>query len=421
MSSRNDEIEITITLVSPVGMSESISVGHTSTSLQDLTEWAKALFGLESPFTLRKDGTELSTLSQTLQQAGIVHGDLLAVHVAQREPSPRRVTVPAPSGGLDFSSLLAAAPSPAATSTSSTAAPPPVYYPGMQLDDAMSHNPHPETFISLIQQHESLFKELNYHQPRLAARLTNKSLQEATSIWLEELVKGGIRSALQKTETYHKEASFTKRLEANPNDEEARAYFDSQKAQGEIMSQYYQVMNEYPESMGRVLMLYISCKVNGHDIQAFVDSGAQSTIMSKNKAIECGILHLVDKRFEGVAVGVGTGKILGRIHLVSLQIGPSHFPCTVTVMDDGGLGSKDMDFLLGLDMLKRHLCHIDLEHHCVKFQLAPGKYYEAPFLHEKDLDESKGGTKGFDADKANEKLLKQNDDGDDDDKMGEDN
>ena len=30
----------------------------------------------------------------------------------------------------------------------------------------------------------------------------------------------------------------------------------------------------------------------------------------------------------------------------------------------------------------------------------------SPFLHEKDLDESKGGTKGFDADKANEELRK---------------
>jgi DNA damage-inducible protein 1 len=286
----------------------------------------------------------------------------------------------------------------------------------MHLDDAIAHNPHPQQFVSLLQQHESLFKELNYHQPRLAARLKNKSLADATAIWRDELVKGGIRSALQRTELYHKEASFRQRLQVNPNDEEAKAYFETQQNQGEIMSQYYQVMNEYPESMGRVLMLYIAAKVNGHDIQAFVDSGAQSTIMSKRKAQECGILHLVDQRFAGVAMGVGTGKILGRIHLVSLQIGPSHFPCTITVMDDGGMGDKNMDFLLGLDMLKRHLCHIDLEHHCLKFQLAPGKYMEAPFLHEKDLDQSKGGTKGFDANKANEKLLKEDDDNN---KMGD--
>jgi len=64
-----------------------------------------------------------------------------------------------------------------------------------------------------------------------------------------------------------------------------------------------------------------------------------------------------------------------------------------------------MDFLLGLDMLKRHLCSIDLEEGCLKFRLEPGKYFDTPFLHEKDLDESKGGTKGFNAEKANQDLM----------------
>jgi DNA damage-inducible protein 1 len=113
--------------------------------------------------------------------------------------------------------------------------------------------------------------------------------------------------------------------------------------------------------------------------------------------------------------GVGTGKILGRIHIVELKIGHGHFPCSVTVMDDATMPmangneetkGKEMDFLLGLDMLKRHTCSIDLEQGKLKFRLAPGQYLETPFLHEKDLDESKGGTKGFDAEKANEELRK---------------
>jgi hypothetical protein len=73
--------------------------------------------------------------------------------------------------------------------------------------------------------------------------------------------------------------------------------------------------------------------------------------------------------------------------------------------EDGKPKPKDMDFLLGLDMLKRHLCSIDLEQGKLKFRLAPGKYLETPFLHEKDLDESKGGTKGFNAEKSNNELM----------------
>jgi len=61
-------------------------------------------------------------------------------------------------------------------------------------------------------------------------------------------------------------------------------------------------------------MLYINASVNKVPIQAFVDSGAQSTIMSQSLAERCGLMRLVDKRSAGTAIGVGSCKILGKIH-----------------------------------------------------------------------------------------------------------
>nr|XP_055069341.1 protein DDI1 homolog 2 isoform X2 [Misgurnus anguillicaudatus] len=195
----------------------------------------------------------------------------------------------------------------------------------------------------LANPHElSLLKERN---PALAEALLSGDLDRFTKVLLE-----------QQQDRARREQERIRLLTADPFDLEAQAKIEEEIRQHNIEENMTIAMEEAPESFGQVVMLYINCIVNGHPVKAFVDSGAQMTIMSQACAERCNIMRLVDRRWAGIAKGVGTQKIIGRVHLAQVQIEGDFLPCSFSILED-----QPMDMLLGLDMLKRHQCSIDLK------------------------------------------------------------
>jgi DNA damage-inducible protein 1 len=230
----------------------------------------------------------------------------------------------------------------------------------------------PGAFQQHIQRDANMMTRLFQADPEFAQVIQGNDLNK-----LQELLRQRHR---QRSELRRQQEEELVLLHADPFDVEAQKKIEEAIRQKGIEENWAAALEYNPEAFARVVMLYVDMEVNGVPLKAFVDSGAQSTIISKDCAERCGLLRLMDKRYKGIAHGVGQSEILGKIHVAPIKIGAQFYPCSFMVLD-----SPNMEFLFGLDMLRKHQCIIDLKDNVLR---VGGGEIAVPFLQEKDIPPS---------------------------------
>lgn len=303
-------------------------------------------------------GVVLQDNKKTLKNHGIQDGDLVLLRRRRVNSSiPPSAVLP----NFDFSSI-------AVPSTSNSSVPPVVPSPLVSGTNTLGGEDPAQIRNMLLASPESIAL-LQQNNPRLAEALLNGSLDDFRRTLKQQYDEREAREQLRH-----------RMLNADPFDTEAQKLIAEEIKKNNVQANMEAAMEYNPETFGSVVMLYINCKVNGHPVKAFIDSGAQTTIMSAACAERVNIMRLIDTRWSGIAKGVGVQKIIGRIHMVEINIENNFLTTSFSVLEE-----QRIDMLLGLDMLKRHQCCIDLHKNVLRIGTTGT---ETPFLAENDLPEA---------------------------------
>ena len=211
----------------------------------------------------------------------------------------------------------------------------------------------------------------------------NSELAEAIVANDDAKVLDIVRRETNKNEAEYRRlyGEYYRLLNADQNDVEVQKKIEQLIKQKNIYENYQYAFEHLPETLVPVHMLYIKLEINKMQIVALVDTGAQSTIVSQYKAEKCGLMNLCDERFQGIAEGVGTSKILGVVHAAQMKIEDKFIMCKITVVE-----SVSVDFIFGLDNMRSHRCHVNLEKNTLVF---PDAGLQAKFLSDGEIKKFK--------------------------------
>lgn len=129
-----------------------------------------------------------------------------------------------------------------------------------------------EALIQMTKEHTNILAQLSSADPELHVLVAAEDIPK-------------IRALMMKRRMQNHKAKFERKvledkIWADPDNEENQKIIAERIRLENVQQNMETAMEELPEGFGSVIMLYVDVEINGHPVKAFVDSGAQSTIVS---------------------------------------------------------------------------------------------------------------------------------------------
>lgn len=147
----------------------------------------------------------------------------------------------------------------------------------------------------------------------------------------------------------------------------------------QIEHDYFEADKHIPQFFVNVNMLYVPCQINGQYIEAFIDTGAQITIMNLKTAKRCGLAKRINTKRAHLLKGVGEQISLGEIYNVDILFGTYIITCNFTVMEG------EHDIMFGLNTMKCHRIQLDFSSNDMKIPTSEKDFLKIKFLKPHEL------------------------------------
>lgn len=109
-------------------------------------------------------------------------------------------------------------------------------------------------------------------------------------------------------------------------------------------------------------MAYVVCEIGNVAVEMMVDTGAESSVISMPLVRRLNLTGCLDTSRQGVASGVGSARISGRLRNIPVKMGQVEFQLDFIVLE-----VSEEIFMLGIDQMRKFKCVVDLERQSLIF------------------------------------------------------